>query len=262
MHPALWVSKTGLTAQNKQLSTISNNLSNVNTNGFKRDRANFQDLLYQTERQPGGLTSQNRELPSGLQLGTGVRVTATTKEHTQGDMKVTEQSLDMAIDGKGFFQVENPDGEIYYTRNGEFQLNDDGDIVTPNGDLLEPNINVPEDATSITIGRDGTVSAVINNEADAQELGQIDLANFVNPRGLEAIGQNLFRETQASGDPIIGEAGIDGLGTIEQGMLEGSNVEIVEEMVDMITTQRAFEMNSNVVSTSDEMLQFINQTLQ
>ncbi|KAA8981989.1 MULTISPECIES: flagellar basal-body rod protein FlgG [Gammaproteobacteria] len=261
MHPALWVSKTGLAAQDKQLSTISNNLANVNTTGFKRDRANFQDLMYQTERQPGGLSSQNTELPSGLQLGTGVRVAATSKEHTQGDMKVTDQSLDLAIDGDGFFQVLKPDGEIAYTRNGEFQLNSEGDIVTPNGNPLEPNINVPEDATSVTIGRDGTVSAKIANEPEPQQLGQIELADFVNPQGLQAIGSNLYQETAASGDPLIGEAGIDGIGTIEQGMLEGSNVEVVEEMVNMITTQRAYEMNSKVVSSSDQMLQFITQNL-
>ena len=261
MHPALWVSKTGLAAQDKQLSTISNNLSNVNTNGFKRDRANFQDLLYQTERQPGGLSTQNTELPSGLQLGTGVRVVGTTKEHTQGNMKVTEQSLDMAIDGEGFFQVLMPDGNINYTRNGEFQLNSDGDVVTPNGNPLEPNINVPDDATSITIGTDGTVSAVIAGEGDPQQLGQIETADFVNPQGLEAVGQNLYRETAASGDPIEGEPGVDGLGTVQQGMLEGSNVEVVEEMVNMITTQRAYEMNSKVVSTSDQMLQFITQNV-
>lgn len=261
MHPALWVSKTGLAAQDKQLSTISNNLANVNTTGFKRDRANFQDLMYQTERQPGGLSSQNTELPSGLQLGTGVRVAATSKEHTQGDMKVTDQSLDMAIDGDGFFQVLKPDGEIAYTRNGEFQLNSEGDIVTPNGNPLEPNINIPEDATSVTIGRDGTVSAKIANEPEPQQLGQIDLAEFVNPQGLQAIGSNLYQETAASGDPLIGEAGVDGIGTIEQGMLEGSNVEVVEEMVNMITTQRAYEMNSKVVSSSDQMLQFITQNL-
>ncbi|WP_077531159.1 flagellar basal-body rod protein FlgG [Vreelandella utahensis] len=261
MHPALWVSKTGLAAQDKQLSTISNNLANVNTTGFKRDRANFQDLMYQTERQPGGLSSQNTELPSGLQLGTGVRVAATSKEHTQGDMKVTDQSLDLAIDGEGFFQVLKPDGEIAYTRNGEFQLNSEGDIVTPNGNPIEPNINVPEEATSITIGRDGTVSAKIANEPEPQQLGQIELATFVNPQGLQAIGSNLYQETAASGDPLIGEAGLDGTGTIEQGMLEGSNVEVVEEMVNMITTQRAYEMNSKVVSSSDQMLQFITQNL-
>ncbi|MFO7787552.1 MAG: flagellar basal-body rod protein FlgG [Halospina sp.] len=261
MHPALWVSKTGLAAQDKQLSTISNNLSNVNTTGFKRDRANFEDLMYQTERQPGGLSSQNTELPSGLQLGTGVRVAATSKEHTQGDMQVTDQSLDVAIDGEGFFQVLKPDGEVAYTRNGEFQLNSEGDIVTPSGNPLEPNINVPEDATSVTIGRDGTVSAKIANEPEPQELGQIELADFVNPQGLQAIGSNLYQETAASGDPLIGEAGVDGIGTVEQGMLEGSNVEVVEEMVNMITTQRAYEMNSKVVSSSDQMLQFITQNL-
>ncbi|MGM0434254.1 MAG: flagellar basal-body rod protein FlgG [Pseudomonadota bacterium] len=261
MHPALWVSKTGLAAQDKQLSTISNNLSNVNTTGFKRDRANFEDLMYQTERQPGGLSSQNTELPSGLQLGTGVRVAATSKEHTQGDMQVTDQSLDLAIDGEGFFQVLKPDGEVAYTRNGEFQLNSEGDIVTPSGNPLEPNINVPEDATSVTIGRDGTVSAKIANEPEPQELGQIELADFVNPQGLQAIGSNLYQETAASGDPLIGEAGVDGIGTVEQGMLEGSNVEVVEEMVNMITTQRAYEMNSKVVSSSDQMLQFITQNL-
>lgn len=261
MHPALWVSKTGLSAQDKSLSTISNNLSNVNTKGFKKDRANFQDLLYQTERQPGGLSSQNTELPSGLQLGTGVRVVGTSKEHTQGSMEVTEQSLDMAIDGKGFFQVLMPDGQINYTRNGEFQVNSDGDVVTANGNPLEPNINIPDDATKVTIGTDGTVSAVIAGEGDPQELGQIEVADFVNPQGLEAVGQNLFRETAASGDPIAGEPGVDGLGTVEQGMLEGSNVEVVEEMVNMITTQRAYEMNSKVVSSSDQMLQFITQNM-
>lgn len=261
MHPALWVSKTGLAAQDKQLSTISNNLANVNTNGFKRDRANFQDLLYQTERQPGGLSTQNTELPSGLQLGTGVRVVGTTKEHTQGNMQVTEQSLDMAIDGEGFFQVLMPDGNINYTRNGEFQLNSDGDVVTANGNPLEPNINIPDDATQVTIGTDGTVSAVIAGEGESQELGQIETADFVNPQGLEAVGQNLYRQTTASGDPITGEPGVDGLGTVQQGMLEGSNVEVVEEMVNMITTQRAYEMNSKVVSSSDQMLQFITQNL-
>jgi len=261
MHPALWVSKTGLSAQDKSLTTISNNLANVNTTGFKRDRANFQDLLYQTERQPGGLSTQNSELPSGLQLGTGVRVVGTSKEFTQGALEVTEQSLDMAIDGKGFFQIALPDGDIAYTRDGKFQLNSDGDIVTTGGLLLEPNINVPDNATSLTIGTDGTVSAVIENDAQPQQLGQIQLADFINPQGLEAIGNNLFRETNASGDPQDGEPGIGGLGKVEQGMLESSNVQVVQEMVDMISTQRAYEMNSKVVSSSDQMLQFITQNL-
>jgi flagellar basal-body rod protein FlgG len=261
MHPALWVSKTGLSAQDTNMSTISNNLANVNTVGFKRDRAVFQDLLYQIDRQPGGMNTQNSELPSGLQLGTGVRVVGTAKQFSQGNLQVTEQPLDMAVNGRGFFQVQLPDGDIAYTRDGQFQLNADGDIVNPDGYLLEPNINVPENATSVTIGKDGTVSAIVNNQPAPVNLGQIPLVNFVNPQGLQAIGNNLFRETNASGDPAEGEPGIAGLGTIEQGMTESSNVEVVEELVNMITTQRAYEMNSKVVSTTDQMLQFISQNI-
>lgn len=261
MHPALWVSKTGLSAQDTKMTTISNNLANVNTTGFKRDNAVFQDLLYQVNRQPGGLNAQNAELPSGLQLGTGVRVVGTTKQFTQGNLQVTEQPLDLAIDGRGFFQIQMPDGEIGYTRDGQFQVNSDGDIVTPDGYLLEPNINIPENATSVTIGKDGTVSAVIENQADPVNLGDIPLVDFINPQGLQAMGGNLFRETAASGDPQEGEAGIGGFGSIQQGMTEASNVEVVEELVNMITTQRAYEMNSKVVSTSDQMLQFITNNI-
>ncbi len=261
MHPALWVSKTGLSAQDTKMTTISNNLANVNTTGFKRDNAVFQDLLYQVKRQPGGLNAQNAELPSGLQLGTGVRVVGTTKQFTQGNLQVTEQPLDLAIDGRGFFQIQMPDGEIAYTRDGQFQVNSDGDIVTPDGYLLEPNINIPENATSITIGKDGTVTAVIENQADPVNLGDIPLVDFINPQGLQAMGGNLFRETAASGDPQEGEAGIGGFGSIQQGMTEASNVEVVEELVNMITTQRAYEMNSKVVSTSDQMLQFITNNI-
>ncbi|WP_166261451.1 flagellar basal-body rod protein FlgG [Marinobacter salicampi] len=261
MHPALWVSKTGLSAQDTNMSTISNNLANVNTTGFKRDRAVFQDLLYQINRQPGGMNTENSELPSGLQLGTGVRVVGTAKQFSQGNLQVTEQPLDLAVNGRGFFQIQLPDGEIAYTRDGQFQLNANGDIVNPDGYLLEPNINVPEDATTVTIGKDGTVSAVVNNQADPVNLGQIPLVNFVNPQGLQAIGNNLFRETNASGDPAEGEAGIGGLGTVEQGMTEASNVEVVEELVNMITTQRAYEMNSKVVSATDQMLQFITNNI-
>lgn len=261
MHPALWVSKTGLSAQDTKMTTISNNLANVNTTGFKRDRAVFQDLLYQIERQPGGMNTQNSELPSGLQLGTGVRVVGTTKQFTQGNLQVTEQPLDLAVNGRGFFQVQMPDGEISYTRDGQFQINSDGDMVTPDGYLLEPNITIPENATSVTIGKDGTVSAVIENQADPVNLGEIPLVDFINPQGLQAMGGNLFRETAASGDPQEGEAGIGGLGTIEQGMTEASNVEVVEELVNMITTQRAYEMNSKVVSASDQMLQFITNNI-
>ncbi|MAL98378.1 MAG: flagellar basal-body rod protein FlgG [Alteromonadaceae bacterium] len=261
MHPALWVSKTGLSAQDTAMTTTSNNLANVNTTGFKRDRAVFEDLLYQVKRQPGGLTSQNSELPSGLQVGTGVRVVGTAKEFTQGNLQITEQPLDMAINGRGFFQVLMPDGNISYTRDGQFQLNSEGNVVTANGHLLEPGINVPNNTTSITIGTDGTVSAVVDNQADPVELGQITLVDFVNPQGLQAIGNNLFRETNASGDPLEGEAGIAGMGGIEQGSIEGSNVEVVEELVNMITTQRAYEMNSKVVSAADQMLQYINNNL-
>lgn len=261
MHPALWVSKTGLSAQDTAMTTISNNLANVNTTGFKRDRAVFADLLYQVKRQPGGLTSQNTELPSGLQVGTGVRVVGTAKEFTQGSLQITEQPLDMAINGRGFFQVLMPDGTISYTRDGQFQLNSEGQVVTASGHLLEPGIAVPDNTTSLTIGIDGTVSAVVENEAQPTELGQITLVDFVNPQGLQAIGNNLFRETNASGDPQEGEAGIAGMGGIEQGSIESSNVEVVEELVNMITTQRAYEMNSKVVSAADQMLQYINNNL-
>lgn len=261
MHPALWVSKTGLSAQDTNMSTISNNLANVNTAGFKRDRAVFQDLLYQINRQPGGMNTQNSELPSGLQLGTGVRVVGTAKQFSQGNLEVTEQPLDMAINGRGFLQVLLPDGEIAYTRDGRFQLNSDGDIVNPDGNPLEPNINVPENATNITIGKDGTVSAVVDNQAAPVNLGAITLVDFINPQGLQAIGNNLFRATNASGDPAEGEPGIGGLGTIEQGMSEASNVEVVEELVNMITTQRAYEMNSKVVSATDQMLQFVTNNI-
>jgi len=261
MHPALWVSKTGLSAQDTNMSTISNNLANVNTTGFKRDRAVFQDLLYQIDRQPGGLNTQNSELPSGLQLGTGVRIVGTTKQFSQGNLEVTEQPLDMAVNGPGFMQILLPDGQIAYTRDGQFQLNADGDIVNPDGYTLEPNINVPENATNITIGKDGTVSAVTDDQATPVNLGEITLVDFINPQGLQAIGNNLYKATNASGDPAEGEPGIGGLGTLEQGMVEASNVEVVEELVNMITTQRAYEMNSKVVSATDQMLQFITNNI-
>ncbi|MBQ0833792.1 flagellar basal-body rod protein FlgG [Marinobacter sp.] len=261
MLPALWVSKTGLSAQDTNMSTISNNLANVNTTGFKRDRAVFQDLLYQINRQPGGMNTQNSELPSGLQLGTGVRVVGTAKQFSQGNLQVTEQPLDLAVNGRGFLQIQMPDGQTAYTRDGQFQLNADGDVVTPDGYLLQPNINVPDNATTITIGKDGTVSAITDDQAAPVNLGQITLVGFINPQGLQAIGNNLFKETNASGDPAEGEPGLAGLGALEQGMVESSNVQVVEELVNMITTQRAYEMNSKVVSTADQMLQFITQNI-
>jgi len=261
MHPALWVSKTGLSAQDKNLATISNNLANVNTTGFKRDRAVFQDLLYQIDRQPGGQNTENTQLPSGLQLGTGVRVVGTAKQFTQGNLEVTEQALDMAINGRGFFQVALPDGGVGYTRDGQFQLNSDGDLVNGSGFLLEPNITVPQNATTVTVGKDGTVSAVVDDQAAPRNLGRLNLVDFINPQGLQAIGDNLFRETTASGAPLEGEPGVGGLGSIEQGMVESSNVEVVEELVNMITTQRAYEMNSKVVSAADSMLQFVTNNI-
>ncbi len=262
MQSALWVSKTGLAAQEKQLTTISNNLANVGTYGFKRDRAEFEDLLYQIQRQPGGLSNQDAELPSGLQLDSGVRVAGTRKQFTQGTLQNTEQPLDMAINGRGFFQVLLPDGTISYTRDGAFHLNADGDLVTRNGLLLDPGITVPEDAVSLTVGDDGTVTVTqANDAANPTQLGQITLVDFINPAGLQAIGDNLFLETASSGDPREGVAGEDGIGRIKQNMLESSNVSVVEEMVNMITTQRAYEMNSKVVSTADQMLQYLGQNL-
>ena len=261
MHPALWVSKTGLSAQDTNMATISNNLANVNTTGFKRDRAVFQDLLYQVNRQPGGLSSQNTELPSGLQLGTGVRIVGTAKQFSQGNLQVTDQPLDMAVNGRGFFQVLMPDGSVSYTRDGEFQLNSDGDIVNPEGYPIQPNINIPNNATKVTVGKDGTVTAVVDNQAQPVNLGQITLVDFVNPQGLQALGNNLYRETNASGNANEGEAGLGGLGTIEQGTTEASNVQVVEELVNMITTQRAYEMNSKVVSATDQMLQFVTNNI-
>lgn len=262
MHSALYVSKTGLSAQDTALTTISNNLANVSTVGFKRDTAVFQDLLYQIKREPGASSSQDSQLPSGLQLGTGVRVAGTAKQFTQGAMQVTERSLDLAVYGRGMFQVLMPDGSTTYTRNGQFQVNSDGEIVTANGYPLQPAITVPTNASIVTIGTDGIVTASITGQEETvTQLGQIDLADFVNPQGLKAIGDNLFRETAASGNPIVGTPGLAGLGQINQGSLETSNVDVVEEMVNMITTQRAYEMNSKVVTSADQMLQFITQNL-
>jgi len=261
MHAALYVSKTGLAAQDKQLTTISNNLANVGTVGFKRDRAVFEDLLYQVQRQPGAQTTQDTQLPSGLQLGSGVRVVATEKQFTEGNMQVTEQPLDFAINGRGFFQILQPDGTIAYTRNGQFQPNGEGQLTNHEGLLLEPAIAIPEGTTKITVSTDGVVNAFFRNEVEPQQLGDIMLVDFINPSGLEAIGGNLFLETVASGNPQQGAPNENGMGKLVQGMLEGSNVDIVEEMVNMITTQRAYELNSKVVSTADQMLQYISQTL-
>lgn len=259
MLSALWVSKTGLSAQDMNLTTISNNLANVSTTGFKRDRAEFQDLLYQIRRQPGGQSTQDSELPSGLQLGTGVRVVGTQKIFTPGSLQTTEQPLDMAVNGRGFFQVLLPDGTVSYTRDGSFHLNSDGQIVTSNGFALEPAIVVPNETQTFTVGQDGTVSVTTTGNAQPQVIGNIQTADFINPAGLQAIGNNLFLETGSSGAPQVGTPGLNGLGTVAQNTLENSNVNVVEELVNMITTQRAYEMNSKVISTADQMLSFVTQ---
>ena len=261
MLPALWVAKTGLSAQDTNLTTISNNLANVSTTGFKRDRAEFQDLLYQIKRQPGAQSTQDSELPSGLQVGTGVRIVGTQKNFTAGSLQTTEQPLAMAIDGRGFFQILQPDGTTSYTRDGTFHLDSNGQIVNASGFALEPAIVIPNDAQTFTVGRDGTVSVTVPGNAASQVIGNLQTADFINPAGLQAVGNNLFLETAASGAPQVGTPGLAGFGTTLQNTLETSNVSTVEEMVNMITTQRAYEMNSKVISTADQMLSFVTQNL-
>lgn len=261
MHAALFASKTGLTAQDKQLTTISNNLANASTAGYKRDRVIFEDLLYQIQRQPGAQSAQNNQLPSGLQLGTGVRVVGTQKQFTTGNLQVTDQPLDMAIDGRGFFEILQPNGNTAYTRNGEFQLSADGEIVTAGGLVLEPSITIPEGAQTVTIGQDGTVSVLLAGESAPTQVGNVQLADFINPAGLQAMGSNLFLETASSGAAQQGTPGLNGFGAIRQGSIENSNVNIVEELVNMITTQRTYEVNSKVLQTTDQMLQFITQNI-
>ncbi|MBM6551135.1 flagellar basal-body rod protein FlgG [Marinomonas ostreistagni] len=261
MHSALWVAQTGLSAMDKQLTTISNNLANVSTTAFKKDRAVFENLLYQTQRAPGGLSSQNNELPSGLQLGAGVRVTGTQKDFEVGDYNVTDRDLDIAIQGAGFFQVLQPDGTIAYTRDGRFQLNSEGQIVDSTGLPLEPEIVIDQDVINITITEDGGVSVRRAGQTDNEQIGEINTVNFINPTGLNFLGSNLYGETNASGAPIEGVPGEDGLGALGQGMLEASNVNSVEELVNLITTQRSYEMNSKVISAADGMLSFVNQQL-
>ncbi|PQJ62812.1 flagellar basal-body rod protein FlgG [Photobacterium angustum] len=261
MHSALWVSKTGMAAQDTKMTAISNNLANVNTVGFKRDRVVFEDLFYSIQRQPGAQVDQLNQLPSGVQLGSGVRVVGTQKVFTQGNSQNTQQQLDLAVMGSGFFQIENSDGEVMFSRNGQFHVNSEGLMVNGQGLPLQPQIQIPEEANTISIGVDGIVTATLAGDPQPQELGQITLAKFINPAGLEAVGGNLYKETQASGQPQEMIAGTDGAGSLKQGALEGSNVQVVEEMVDMITTQRAYEMNAKVVSAADDMLKFVAQAV-
>ena len=261
MNKALWVAKTGLEAQQSRVSVISNNLANVNTTGFKRDRASFEDLLYQNVRQVGAQSSQNTRLPTGLQLGTGVRTVATEKIHTVGNIVQTGNSMDVAVQGRGFLQVLQPDGNIAYSRDGALKLDETGQLVTSNGYVVQPAITVPSNATSVTIGSDGVVSALVPGSTSPTQLGSIQLADFINPTGLQAIGQNLFQESASSGAPTTGTPGLNGLGSVVQGALETSNVNVVEELVNMIETQRAYEMNSKAIQTTDRMLQYVTNNL-
>lgn len=258
---AMHIARTGLDAQDMRMRVISNNLANVNTTGFKRDRAAFETLAYQTITAPGAASSTESRYATGLNLGTGVRIQGTARINTQGAMQTTNNSLDMALDGEGFFQVQMPGGTLGYTRAGNFSRSAEGLLVTSEGYQVMPGITVPEGATQITIGTDGTVSATIQGQTAPAEIGQIQIATFPNPAGLQSKGDNYLTETAASGAVNMGVAGLEGRGQIRQGMLEGSNVNVVEELVDMIETQRAYEVNSKMIKSTDEMLQYANQNL-
>jgi flagellar basal-body rod protein FlgG len=257
MFSSLWVAKTGLDAQQTRMDVISNNLANANTTGYKSARASFQDLVYQNLRQPGGQTTEQTQAPAGLMLGTGVRVVGSEKLFTQGNIEQTGNSLDVAVQGRGFLQVTMPDGSIAYTRDGSLHMDQNGQIVTANGYAIDPAISVPANAQSITIGSDGTISVSVPGQAATQQVGTVQLADFINPAGLQPNGDNLYLETASSGSPQIGQPGLNGLGTLAQGALESSNVNVVEQMVNMIETQRTYEMNSKAVSAADSMLQFL-----
>jgi flagellar basal-body rod protein FlgG len=261
MNPALWAAKTGLDAQQTRMSVTSHNLANVSTTGFKKGRAVFEDLLYQNVRQVGGSTSQDTVAPTGLSLGTGVRVVATEKQYTQGNMQNTGNSLDVAVNGRGFFQVLLPDGTMGYTRDGDFEVNPQGELVTSNGYRVQPGITIPDGVQSVTIGKDGVVTAQVSGESAPTQIGTLQLVDFINPAGLQPKGENMLVESAASGSPQIGTPGLNGLGVIEQGSLEASNVNVVEELVNMIETQRAYEMNSKAISTTDQMLSYLTNQL-
>lgn len=261
MIPALWISKTGLDAQQTNISVVSNNLANASTVGYKKGRAIFQDLLYQNINQPGGRSTTDSYLPEGLMLGAGAKVVATQKDFGQGDVETTDNSFDLMIQGRGFFEIELPDGTTAYTRNGQFTKDDEGTIVTTEGFPLLPQIQVPENATSITVARDGQVSVVVGDETDSTDLGQITVTDFINPAGLEPIGENLYLETSASGAPQQGIGGEDGMGYIRQSMLETSNVEVTEELVNLIQAQRVYEMNSKVLTVVDDMMGTLIQSV-
>jgi len=261
MNGALWVAKTGLDAQQTRLSVISNNLANVNTTGYKRSRAVFEDLLYQNVRQVGAQTSESTEATTGLTLGTGVRIVATEKMHTQGNLANTDNPLDLAVSGRGYFQISRPDGTLGYTRDGSFQVDSQGQLVTNGGLPVEPAITFPNNATTISISTDGIVAITTQGDSTPTQIGTIQLADFINPAGLQPIGENMYTESVSSGTPLVGTPGLNGVGSILQGELETSNVNVVQEMVDMIEAQRAYELNSKAISTADQMLQYINNNI-
>jgi flagellar basal-body rod protein FlgG len=261
MEPALWAAKTGLDAQQTQMTVTANNLANVSTTGFKASRGVFEDLLYQNVTQVGSNTSQTTQSPTGLQLGTGVKVVATETINTQGNLNQTGNSLDLAIQGRGYFQVLLPSGQLAYTRDGSFQVTNTGQLVTAQGYQVQPAVTIPTGTQSITIGTDGTVSVQLAGQSAPTTVGTIQLADFINPAGLQALGGNLFSESASSGTATTGTPGVSGLGTLQQGSLESSNVNVVEEMVNMIQIQRAYEMNSKAVQTCDQMLQYADQNM-
>ena len=259
MMRSLWISKTGMEAQQTQLDTISNNLANVSTNGYKKAHAVFEDLMYQNLRQAGANSTEQTTMPAGLQVGLGTRAVATSRSFSQGNLQQSANNLDVAVLGNGFFEIQMPDGTTGYTRDGSFQVNATGQLVTNNGYAVNPGITIPSNAQSVTIGSDGTVSITLPGQAAAQSVGQLQIASFVNPAGLEPKGQNIFGETAASGTANSGAPGQGGLGQLRQGFVETSNVNVVEELVAMIQTQRAYELNSKAIQTSDQMLQKLGQ---
>ncbi len=261
MDPALWAAKTGLEAQQTRMAVTANNLANVNTTGFKRGRAAFEDLLYQNVRQVGADAAQDTQLPSGLTVGTGVRVVATEKMYTQGSLQITNNAFDVAINGRGFFQVALPDGTNAYTRDGNFKVNAQGELVTAGGYRVQPAISIPDAAQSVTIGNDGAVTVQLAGQVAPSQVGSLQTVDFINPAGLQARGENLLLESASSGAPQAGTPGLNGLGSLQQGALEASNVNVVEELVAMIETQRAYEMNSKAIATTDKMLETLTTRL-
>lgn len=259
MNSALWVAKTGLDAQQTQMTVISNNLANVNTTGFKRGRATFQDLMYQNYGQAGAQTSTQTESPSGLMIGTGVHIGATQKLFQQGNLQTTGNSYDLAINGRGFFQIQMPDGTIKYTRDGAFNKNENGELVTIDGNAVVPNITIPSDATDITINKTGQIYATVGSATAPTLLGQLQIVNFANEAGLQELGDNMFQQTPASGDPVVGVPNDPSFAYVQQGYLEGSNVDPVKEITELISAQRAYEMNSKVITTADEMASTVSK---